>query len=362
MAGKCKPYRCAIVQHVKRRLLRLTAGTAVFLCILAASLEGRTQTITDMSGTTVTIPDSISKVVAISPPGTYLLYAIDPYVIGGLNFPPWENEKRFTIKAYSQLPVIGGLVGQGRTLNREVLLQVKPDFILYWAWKDDATNHQFIESLAPFHFPLVSVRLDSIYDYPDALLFVANILNKKVRGDLLATYAKETLAIAKDITTRIPEAEKSTVYYAEGTDGLSTERSDSVHAELIPLAGGSNVHKGKEFDHYGMEKISMEQLLLYDPDVILVKEQSFFRQVYTDPRWQNLRAVRNKRVLLIPYIPFNWFDRPPSFMRLLGIKWLLSELHPNLCDFDMANETRKFYRLFLGVDLTDDEILEILHR
>jgi len=44
------------------------------------------------------------------------------------------------------------------------------------------------------------------------------------------------------------------VYYAEGTDGLATERETSVHAELIGLAGGRNVHKGEALDHMGMQK------------------------------------------------------------------------------------------------------------
>ena len=310
----------------------------------------------------MTIPDSISKVVAVSPPGTYLLYAIDPLLIGGLNFPPWEQEKKYTIKGYSQLPVIGGLAGQSRNINREVLLQVKPDFIVYWAWKDDATSNKFLESLEPLHFPLVSVHLNSINDYPEALRFLADAVNRKERGETLSKYATDTLTEAKAVNARIPEDKKITVYYAEGADGLSTEGADSLHAELIPLAGGVNVHKGEQFDHYGMEKISMEQLILYDPEVVLVKEKAFFDTVYNDPRWKNLRAVREKHVYLIPCVPFNWFDRPPSYMRLLGVKWLLNTLHPDLCKIDMVEETKAFYKLFLSVDLKDKDVLEVLNR
>ncbi len=338
------------------------ATKALLLVCLLLPQAVLARTITDMSGKTVTIPDRISKVVAMSPPGTYLLYAVDPHLIGGLNFPLWENEKRFTITSYGKLPVIGGLVGQGRTLNREVLLKLNPDFILYWSWKNDAANRKFLESLSPFHFPLVSVHLDSIYDYPDALRFLAGVLNRNERGERLYRYAVKTLSEAKDIVTHIPVGRKVTVYYAEGTDGLSTEKSDSLHVELIPLAGGINVHKGEELDGYGMEKISMEQLLLYDPDVILVKERRFYAGMHADSRWRSLRAVREGHVYLIPYIPFNWFDRPPSFMRLLGIKWLLKTLHPNLCRFDMVQETKKFYKLFLGVTLSDADAKEILNR
>ena len=330
------------------------------LLLLSAPLQARE--IIDMSGRKVTIPDVVSKVVAVSPPGTYLLYAIDPKILAGLNFPLWEGEKKYTVPEYRQLPVIGGLAGQGRTINREVLLQVNPDFMVHWAWREDATNQKFLESMESMPFPMVSIRLGSIVEYPEALRFIGDITNRKERGEELYRYARIVLDQAKTIVDKIPEDQKIRVYYAEGTDGLSTEPVKSLHAELIPLAGGINVHQGEELDHYGMEKISMEQLLLYDPQVILVKEKTFFDTVFTDRRWKNLRAVREKRVYLIPYEPFNWFDRPPSFMRLLGIKWLLGILHPDRFAVDMVAETRSFYRLFLGVELHETQAGEVLNR
>lgn len=330
--------------------------------LLFASFSVQAREIVDMSGRKVTIPDVVSKVVAVSPPGTYLLYAIDPKILAGLNFPLWQSEKKYTVPEYRHLPVIGGMAGQGRTLNREVLLQVKPDFLLQWAWQGDATNRKFLDSMASMPFPVVCVRLDSIEDYPEALRFIGDITGRKERGEELRRYALNTVTEAKAMTAKIPADEKVRVYYAEGTDGLSTERAKSIHAELIPLAGGINVHQGEELDHYGMEKISMEQLLLYDPEVILVKEKTFFDTAYNDPRWKNLRAVREKRVYLIPFEPFNWFDRPPSFMRLLGIKWLLSLLHPHRFTVDMAAETRLFYQLFLGVEINEIQAMEVLNR
>jgi len=330
--------------------------------LLLLPLPVHAREIIDMSGRKVTIPDVVSKVVAVSPPGTYLLYALDPRILAGLNFPLWESEKKYTVPEYRQLPVIGGMAGQGRTMNREVLLQVKPDFMVHWAWQDDATNQKFLESMASMPFPIVCVVMDSIEDYPGALHFIGDITNRRDRGEELGRYALDTVHGAKAMAAEIPENDKVRVYYAEGTDGLSTERAKSIHAELIPLAGGINVHQGDELDHYGMEKISMEQLLLYDPEVILVKEQTFFDTVFTDPRWKNLRAVQEKRVYLIPCEPFNWFDRPPSFMRLLGIKWLLGILHPDRFADDMVTETRSFYRLFLGVELNKAQAREVLNR
>jgi len=343
---------------------RTPLSTLSFLLLLFVLLSrpalGRE--ITDMNGRKVTIPDTISKVVAVSPPGIYLLYAIDPALIGGLNTSPWKSEKKFTVEAYTRLPVIGGFFGQSKALNQEVLLQVNPDFVVYWTWRDNAISKEFEAAMTQLHLPYVGVRLNSIDDYPEALRFMGDALGRKERGELLGEYAAGAIREAKSTAARIPEAEKVTVYYAEGMDGLSTEKSGSQHVELIPLAGGINVHKGEAIDSYGMEKISMEQIILYDPMVILVKEKAFFETIFTDPRWKNLRAVRDKRVYLIPSMPFNWFDRPPSFMRLLGIKWLLNTLHPQRYPTDMKAETRAFYKLFLGVELNDEDVQTVLNQ
>lgn len=357
-----------IIQQVRHRsaqagythFLPSSVLSAILLLLTAISIQARE--IVDMQGLHVTIPDTITKVAAVSPPGTYLLYAIDPAVLAGINFPLWDSEKKYTVPFYRTLPVLGGMAGQGRTLNREVLLQVKPDFMIHWAWKDDGVNNKFLDSMRSMPFPLVHVCLGSIRDYPEALQFVGNLTDRKERGDKLSHFAQDVLDQASTVTAAIPEAKKVRVYYAEGADGLSTERAASFHAELIPLAGGINVHQGEEMDHYGMEKIAMEQLLLYNPEVILVKERAFYETVWSDSRWQALQAVKNKRVYLIPYEPFNWFDRPPSFMRLLGVKWLLNLLHPDLYPLDIVAETQSFYLLFLGVKLDEAQAREVLNR
>jgi iron complex transport system substrate-binding protein len=103
-------------------------------------------------------------------------------------------------------------------------------------------------------------------------------------------------------------------------------------------------------------------VLSYDPEVIIAQDESFFKGIYKDPRWAGIRAVRNHRVYLIPDTPFDWMDRPPSFLRLMGAKWLASVLYPQSAKIDIASETRKFYRLFFGVSLSEQEIRGILNK
>ncbi|QEM68963.1 ABC transporter substrate-binding protein [Geobacter sp. FeAm09] len=328
--------------------------------ILAPSLHARE--ITDMAGRRVVVPDVIRRVFTSSPPATYMMYALDPTLLVGSNYSVKEQDKRFLRPEFTRLPVAGGMFGQGHTVNMETLLALKPDIVLSWSTWGSKADELFVERMRKAGIPTVFIKLDRLEDYPDAFRFMGDLFGRRERAKQLGTYASETLRTMAGIAARIPEKERLRVYYAEGTDGLSTEGEKSWHAQLIPMAGGKNVHKGGQSDQAGMEKVSMEQVLMYNPDVILTHDRIFYASLAKDRRWHDVRAVAGKRVYLIPTVPFNWFDRPPSFMRLLGLKWLAGTLYPKRYPLDIRTETRKFYRLFLGVELSERDIREILNR
>jgi iron complex transport system substrate-binding protein len=334
--------------------------TVVLLLSLAATVSART--ITDMAGRRVAVPDRIERAVALSPPATYLLYSVAPDLVAGLNFPLQGSERVYTVERFKRLPVFGGMVGESRALNLEVLLKIRPDVAFIWQRGDsyNAVNSRYERSLAKLGIPAVFVRMDRLQDYPGALLFMGDVLKRCDRAAQLNRYAVGALRRVERTLAPLPADRKVSVYYAEGVDGLATEGEGSMHTELIPLCGGRNVCRMKPSSLNGQERITMEQLLLYDPDVILVKEKICFQRIWNDPRWQRLRAVRSRRVYLVPHVPFNWFDRPPSQMRLLGIQWLTSLLHPNLYPMDMVKETRAFYRLFVGWELSEREAKAVL--
>ena len=62
------------------RLYRALA-LLLILCLHTAALPVQARVITDMSGRQVSLPDTVTKVVGVSPPATYLLYAIDPSLL-----------------------------------------------------------------------------------------------------------------------------------------------------------------------------------------------------------------------------------------------------------------------------------------
>lgn len=344
------------------RLRVLCAWTVFFIIVLASTEQLQGREITDMFGRKFSFPDTPRKVYSASPPMTNLLYAIDPAMLAGLTVPIREYEKRYLRKEILSLPLLGGWYGQANTPNIEMILKVRPEVIVvqkFGSAFNSRTNEIILKTVPS---PVVAVNLTNVYDYPEAINYLGSLLGRERRAKELAAYAQKAISDIKVFTAGIDKEKKVSVYYAEGVDGLNTDCDASMHTELINLAGGRNVHRCAARDLFGMEKISIEQVMLYDPDVILVFEKAFYRKVFNDRRWRRLRAVRNKHVYLIPNQPFNWFDRPPSFMRLLGVKWVASLLYSDRYRLDMVKETQRFFKLFLGVDLTADEAKKLMYQ
>jgi len=336
---------------------------AVFLFFV--SLFGRE--ITDMAGRKVVVPDKITRVFGSAPPSTYAVYAIDPSLIVGLNFSPFKgsNEASGLLdKRFVSLPVVGGLQGGVQGINRESLLTVHPEIILSWqssdAWKSNSAAKLTEKMTGESKIPTVYLELEKIESMPASFVFLGDLLDKKERANKLVEYAKAAIAKTKAATAKTPKNSLPIVYYAEGTDGLATECEDSSHYEAIAYAGGVNPHKCKNKGGIGLEKISMEQVMGYNPDIIIAQEKIFFDTVKSDAKWKNIKAVKNGEVYLVPKAPFNWIDRPPSFMRLLGIQWLQKVILKNQSDAQLIKEAREFYKLFLNVNIGDAQAAALM--
>ena len=332
----------------------------IFFLIVLIMAQLQAKNITDMLGRTTTIPDTPKKVYAPSPYGSYALYAMDPNLLVGWIFNINPKFYPYLNKRMETLPVVGRVFGAGQSANLEVLLAQHPDLILMWSHVNEFTQKEE-QRLKVLNTPYVYALDENLLDYVKVFKFLGKALSLEERGNALSAYTQKTFDDVKKVVKNVPQEKRPRVYYAEGLDGLSTECNDSIHVEILQIAGDVNIHKCHTSSHKGFEKLSMERVLQYDPDVILVQDEIFFQKIYDSKLWRDIQAVKNKRVFLIPKAPFNWFDRPPSFMRILGLKWVMHNLYPKEYPIDMTQETKDFYKLFLNVDLSQEQINTLLN-
>jgi iron complex transport system substrate-binding protein len=341
-----------------------------------ATRASATVTLVDQAGRTVTIPREIRKVFSISPMGAILLYTLAPEKLLA-----WNNDHSAAVRALLVPPArdLRSLSGwyASFTANAEEVIKAHPDFLLsVWPGPNAPDLHVLEKGLRlQDQLGIPVVVLDGrVERLADAYEFLGRLIGDEKRAAELARYARETVADVRARAARIPTARRVSVYYAEGPDGLCTDPSGTAHADLLRCVNARNVAAlpvSAGPGGIGQSPVSMEQVLGWDPDVIVVGAQfdkanhqtSAYDLIRRGERdWRAVRAVKQGRVYGVPLLPFNWFDRPPSANRLIGLRWLGHLVYPGVFDYDMRAETRRFYRLFYRIDLTDAQIDGLLAR
>jgi len=138
-----------------------------------------------------------------------------------------------------------------------------------------------------------------------------------------------------------------------------TNPPGSAHTQLIEICGGTNVVEAPITK--GGVGVSMELILKWNPDVIIVKDPIFYEKIYSDPLWKNINAVKNKEVYLVPNSPFNWFEGPPGVNTIIGIPWMAKVLYPDkFMNLDLKGLTQEFYSEFYHYNLSESEVESLL--
>lgn len=339
-------------------------GVAVTYFMSPSSVEssGNT-TLTDMANRTLTIPATINKVVATSPPMTTLVYMLAPEKLGGVNFQWTDEELKYVPDQYKNYPLVGGWFGT-QDGNYEQFIATGPDLVIEpmdeGMGSDLSTVKERQEKFGSI--PVVAVTDNTNVSKIDSSIeFMGKLLHTEDKANQLIEFNDKYLEKVNKTAASIPDNEKKTVYYASGEDGLSTYGSNSSHSQLINLVGGKNA-ADLEVNNSGSEmSVSIEQVMSWDPDVIIATDEDFYNKVYNDSSWSNVKAVKEHQVYLSPQSPFKWFDRPPGANAIIGVSWTAKVIYPDkYTDFNMVDTTKEFYSNFYHYDLSDDQAKEIL--
>ncbi|MBP2134337.1 iron complex transport system substrate-binding protein [Methanomicrobium sp. W14] len=324
--------------------------------------DNGTRTITDMAGRELTVPSEINKVLCTGPPTYNLVYMLAPEKLAGWYTTFNDKEKEFIPAEYQNLPNSGGWYGK-QTGNYETFLQTDPDILLDSFNEMGNTNETLDERQENMgSIPVIGV-LDttnaSAYSAP--IRYVGKLLGEEEQAQKLTDFYEDILGKVNERVAKMTGSEKPTVYYAEGPEGLQTDPAGSAHSQLIELCGGTNIADCKINQGYGMTEVSMEQVIGWNPDIIIAGSSDFYDSVYNDSRWKDITAVKNGQVYLAPVgVPFSWFDRPPGVNRIIGIAWTAKVLHPDLFeDFDMRELAQYYYTNFIHQPLTEEQMDEL---
>lgn len=307
-------------------------------------------------------PERVRKVFAAGPPAGVLVAALAPDKLLGWPLTLGDEARALLGPTLRALPHTGRLSGRGSTVPLESLLQLAPDLVLD-AGTADATYVSGVRRVSEqTGLPTVLVQ-GRIADHAAQLREVGRLLGVAGRGERLAAEADAAIALAEQVRASVPPGPRPRVYYGRGADGLETGRAGSINVELLEFCGGHNV--AAEAGTGSLTRVSLEQLLAWNPEVIVTQDATFARRVLTDPLWRGIAAVRARRVHCAPTLPFGWLDGPPGVNRLIGVRWLLERLHPDhpaLRTLEpLPKAVQRFYQLFYGANLSPQDMQRLLN-
>jgi iron complex transport system substrate-binding protein len=284
-----------------------------------------------------------------------LLYTAAPTLLLGWPRANGAEEREFLLSDVGARPEVGRVTGRGNTANLEEVLALKPDLIL----DVGSVNATYI-SLADrvqqqtgIPYALLDGRFDGV---AASYRILGDLIGRRAEAQALAQYGEDTVKTIAGRIESVPRERRTRVYFARGPRGLETGLGGSINVETIEFLA-QNVAGGTRG---GLATVSIEQVLAWNPDVIVTIDRNFADAVFSDPTWAPIAAVRAKRVHLAPRLPFGWVDFPPSVNRLIGLWWLAKILYPDKFPEDLRPLTRDFYQQFYHVTLSDTQIERVL--
>jgi iron complex transport system substrate-binding protein len=303
-----------------RRALLLASLASLTPSLALAQRAART--ITDSAGRSVSLPEKVARIMAAGPPASVAVYCLAPEAMVGWQNSPREEEKRYLLQSVRELPEFGRLTGRGDTANVEVVLKAKPDLIVDFG--SVTPTYVSLANATQERTGVPYILVDGRFEAtPGSLRLLASMFGVAERGEALARYAEDLFRRIDTALGSVPEAMWPRVYLARGPEGLETGLKGSINTEIIERAGGRNVADAQD-GRRGIANVSPEQILAWNPDIVITWDRNFFDKVTTRPDgiWGSVKAVADKRVYLSPTAPYGWIDRPPSLNRLIGLAWL----------------------------------------
>lgn len=329
----------------------------------ATQETAETREITDMAGRKVTVPtaENIKSVFSAGPVAAIFLYMVAPDKLLGWNYELNDVEKSIILDKYQDLPNFG----MGDAVNYEAVIAANPTIAINSGKINDAMVSDCDALSESLGIPVVAVD-NELNNSAEAFRFMGELLGVEDHAEELAQYAEQVFTDINALSD-IPEEKKVSVYFGNGEDSLETAPRGSQHAQILDVINAVNV-ADLELGDGSRVQISAEQLLAWDPDVIVVNGEpkadksgsSAAEDILSNPDYASLKAVQDQKVYGTPNAPFSWVDRPAGPNRLIGMRWFSALIYPEYIKCDINEEIHKFFDLFYHVDLSDEQLQNVL--
>jgi iron complex transport system substrate-binding protein len=345
---------------------KISPRVALALCMLGACQAaataaeapgctdgGRTRSVVDMAGRTVVLPKAVKRIATVGsvPVINGYLFALGAgeRIANGLPS-RFAQSNRWRLQSaiaphLAERPVLQRQAGS--EVSMETLVRLSPDVVL-------TMDPHGARTLKTARFPVVVLEWRNADDIHKNMALLGCMLDRLPRSAEYLRYFDATMARIGVVLDGVPQPSRPKVLYFN-PHTMSTPLA--IANWWIEGAGGRSVTAGMSRD--GSARFSHEQMLLWNPDVLIVGSPEQAAAVRQDARFSKISAVRNGRVHVAPIGAHSWGQR--TVEQPLTALWAAALFHPErFAGLDMAGEVRTFYRRFFAYDPSSEEVRSIL--
>ena len=319
-----------------------------------AQPEDGSASFTDSVGRTVEVPAEITSVAVSGPLAQMVIFALCPDKLVGIA-DEWDaSAEQYLATEYYNLPLLGQLYGGKGELNLETLLGSGAQVVIDVGEPKDTIVEDLDALQEQTGIPFVHIDA-SVVGAPEAYRMLGELTGQTEKAEELASWCEDTYAMMTAMMEKADaDGARKSVLYCLGDKGLNVIAKGSYHAETVNLMT-NNLADLPEVVSSGLgNEVDMEQLLVWNPDVIIFAPDTIYDTVGENAAWQQLDAISSGNYYKTPYGPYGWLSSPPSAQRYLGMLWLGALLYPDYCEYDLQAEVTEYYELFYQCELTQE--------
>lgn len=322
----------------------------IFILTLSPHIFAANRIITDDAGNKITLTAPITRIADgwFAHASLMMTLGAGNKIIATVNH---QNSQPWMFKVQPSLNK--AMIIDGRQFNAEALVTHNTE--LAFVMKGDPQ----VASLQRVGIPVVQVYFSTLSGLQQTLQLTAQVLGDQSalqRATQYNQYLSQQLHRLGKKIALLTTNQRPTVVHISSLNPLKVDGQNTLINDWINIAGGRNIAT----INGNMQSISAEQLLAWQPDIIILAANA--GSLLTSPDASllaQLNAVKTGNILHNPSGIFPW-DRYGT-ESALQIQWAAKQFHPQLFATDnLITITQTFYQHFFDYDLSEQQTKLIL--
>ena len=211
----------------------------------------------------------------------------------------------------------------------EALLTAAPDIVIDIGEPKDSIGADLTVLTEQTGIPFIHIDA-TVQTSPEAYRTLGKLLGREEKAEELALWCERTYASITAMMERVDaDNARKELLYCLGDKGTNVIAEGSFHAETINMMSRNLAVIADVFPGGLGNEVDLEQILLWDPEIIIFAPDSCYETIAGDAQWQNVSAVAAGNYFKTPEGPYGWLSRSSAILRYaMAGRSAVPRLHP----------------------------------